>query len=141
MGQNELARQLGARLGREVSQSTVSDWLRKGVVPSGEYLLILPEILRVHPMWLFYGEGPMIGPSPAPGPMAERTQKAIEMGARSVLAELKHLVQRIEGELRREGEDVASAPRDGARAALDLVRLRDEAAHASRARRSRKSQG
>lgn len=71
ISQNELARALSVE-GKRVYTSVVNRWLpRSGqedwrpILPSGEYMLRLPEILGVDGHWLLTGEGEMLSIPPA----------------------------------------------------------------------------
>lgn len=57
LAQNELARRLTA-LGLKASGGTVNGWVKRGAIPSGEYLIVLPDLLGVSGHWLLTGLGP-----------------------------------------------------------------------------------
>lgn len=56
--QNSVARALADRLDRNVAPILVSRWCR-GSIPTGEYLLQLPDVLKCNGHWLLTGRGDM----------------------------------------------------------------------------------
>lgn len=130
LGQNELARQLG------VSQSTVSDWMRKGARPHSDVLSRLPAILGVSADWLLSGRGPKTAPALALTPDARYLA-----GARAAIDELKMEIDRLFAEIAHRWEQ-ESRPEEitrPAREALATARLADRAlALRVRARQKRK---
>lgn len=75
ISQNQLARALSVR-GKRVYTSVVNRWLPRHdqedwrpILPSGEYMLRLPEILGVDGHWLLTGQGEML---PIPPSAKER---------------------------------------------------------------------
>lgn len=134
--QNEVAREVGA------SQSTASDWFNKeaGTIPTGDFLLKLPDALGVAPLWLFYGDGSMYAPPERDTKLEQVQREGIVMGARSTMAEVRLALEKIEQEIllleaARRGK---TSPSSGLLAA---ARAYEEGVRGSRQRKHRDSHG
>lgn len=118
--QDELAKRTG------LQKSTISGWFRKGAVPDGRALALLPDALGVSGHWLLTNSGSSV---PGGDQAMKRAEKA---GAVAVLVELGATLATLRA---RYTEDADADVRK--RAAAQLAAERNDAVRAHPRRRKR----